>query len=418
MMRFVSRAAWALVVLLAAGTARAQLQNGDHVAIIGDSITEQKLYSVMIETYLLACQPAADLRTTQFGYSGETAGGFKNRIEDCLIFQPTVATTCYGMNDGGYRELDDQRRDQYRRYQREIVQKLKAGGVRFIVVGSPGVVDSETWARNRPDRDQAYNAALAELRDIAREVAESEGVAFADVHQLMMDVMVKAKAKYGPEYHVAGGDGVHPAANGHVIMAYAFLRALGASGDIGTITVDLAAGKAEATEGHRVIAMEGNQVRLESTRYPFCFTGKPEEPNATSGIIEFIPFNEDLNRFRLVVTGAGEGDVRITWGQTTRQFKAADLARGINLADEFIDNPFVKPFQEVMKAAHRQQSAEAELIKQILNAIRKARLRLPERAAVLDEIRAELVQSHEPLRQEAAAAVKPVEHTIRIEPVN
>jgi len=417
MMRFVSRALCAIVVLLSAGIARAQLQDGDHVAIVGDSITEQKFYSTMIEAYLLACQPAADLKTTQFGWGGEKASGFVNRIEDCLIFKPTVVTTCYGMNDGGYSALDDQRRNDYRRYQREMVQKFKAAGVRFIVVGSPGVVDSETWSRDDPDRDKVYNAALAELRDIAREVAEEEGVAFADVHSVMMDVMVKSKAKYGPAYPLGGRDGVHPPPAGHLVMAYAFLKALGVNGDIGTITVDLAAGKAEATDGHQVVAVDGNQVRLVSTRYPFCFSGNPEDPSATSGVIEFFPFNEDLNRFRLVVTGAGDGDVRVTWGQTTKQFKAADLAKGINLAEEFIDNPFSRPFLEVMQAARRQQNAETELIKQIMFSTRRAKQRLPERAAVLDEIRAELVKAHEPVRAETAATVKPVEHTIIIEPV-
>ena len=42
-----------------------------------------------------------------------------------------------------------------------------------------------------------YNKTLAELRDIARELAQDEGVAFADVFDPMMDAMTKAKAKYG-----------------------------------------------------------------------------------------------------------------------------------------------------------------------------------------------------------------------------
>ena len=49
------------------------LRAGDIVAICGDSITEQSLYSAFIETYLLACQPVRDVRTHQFGLSGETS---------------------------------------------------------------------------------------------------------------------------------------------------------------------------------------------------------------------------------------------------------------------------------------------------------------------------------------------------------
>jgi hypothetical protein len=76
------------------------------VAVIGDSITEQKIYSKYIETYLLACTGRSDIKVFQFGWSGERAGGFAARLEnDLAVFNPNVATTCYGMNDGSYTSL-------------------------------------------------------------------------------------------------------------------------------------------------------------------------------------------------------------------------------------------------------------------------------------------------------------------------
>src|SRR5689334_24154071 len=97
------------ISLLGTTLARAEpvAKNGDLVAIVGDSITEQKLYSVFIEDYLLACKPAGkDVRTMQFGWGGETSWGFVARMDnDCLRFKPNVMTTCYGMNDGGYGPL-------------------------------------------------------------------------------------------------------------------------------------------------------------------------------------------------------------------------------------------------------------------------------------------------------------------------
>ena len=54
---------------------------------------------------------------------------------------------------------------------------------------------------------------------------------FANVHEPMMRAMAGAKAAYGEAYHLCGPDGVHPAGNGHVVMAYAFLRAMGLSDD-------------------------------------------------------------------------------------------------------------------------------------------------------------------------------------------
>src|SRR5205814_3452062 len=127
----------------------------------------------------------------------------------------------------------------------------------------------------------------------------------------MFDAMTKAKAKLGSNYAFAGGDGVHPGPNGHLAMAYAFLKGLGCDGNIGTITIDLASNKAQATAGHKVISFNNGSAEIESTRYPFCFFGDSSGPSTRSAI-EFLPFNEDLNRFRLIVKGATADEVKIT----------------------------------------------------------------------------------------------------------
>ena len=279
--------------------------------MIGDSITEQQLYSLYIEDYLLMCQPAANLRVTQFGWGGETAPGFANRMaNDMLRFEATVATTCFGMNDGRYAPMNPATGKAYRDGQLSIVRQLKESGVRCIVVGSPGCVDADTFGNHKPEQAKMYNETLAAMRDIAREVAQQQGVVFANVLDPMIDVMTKAKAKYGREYHLAGGDGVHPDHNGHLVMAYAFLKALGCDGNIGAINVDLSQGKATASAGHQVLSCEGGTVTLESTRYPFCFFGDPAKTNSTRGVIEFLPFNEQLNRLTLAVTGRQVGSIQ------------------------------------------------------------------------------------------------------------
>ena len=94
----------------------------------------------------------------------------------------------------------------------------------------------------------------------------------------MIDAMTKAKAKYGEDYPVGGGDGVHPDANGQLVMAYAFLKALGFDGNIGTITVDLAADKAEATDGHKVVSRNGRHGRDREHALPVLLLRRPEGP--------------------------------------------------------------------------------------------------------------------------------------------
>src|ERR1019366_2072294 len=93
--------------LAAPKPSRPALRPHDRLAICGDSITEQKMYSRIMETYITVALPEMDVSTRQFGWSGEQAFGFLARMtNDVLRFAPTVATTCYGMNDHHYRPYD------------------------------------------------------------------------------------------------------------------------------------------------------------------------------------------------------------------------------------------------------------------------------------------------------------------------
>jgi lysophospholipase L1-like esterase len=390
------------------------LKEGDLVAICGDSITEQKDYSVDIEDYLLMCQPAASLQAAQFGWGGETSWGFLARMaNDTLTFHPSVATTCYGMNDGGYAPLNPDRAKQYRDAQKGIVAAFKKAGVRVIVVGSPGCVDSQTFRNNSPELAVMYNKTLAELGDIARQVASEEGVLFADVHQVMIEAMAKAKAKLGANHQFAGGDGVHPGRNGHLAMAYAYLKALGCDGAIGTITVDLAAGTAEASAGHQVMSCAHGEVQLTSTRYPFCFSGDPAQPSTRSAI-DFLPFNQDLNRLTLVVTHAPGENLAVTWGTQTKTFPAATLATGINLAAEFLDNPFVPFFAEVESHVRGQQIYETPAVKNLLHNLPQYLELLPAEKETWSRLTGEIIARDQALRLESVHSLKPVLHRIII----
>jgi lysophospholipase L1-like esterase len=405
---------FAVLTCQPAATAKELIESGDTIAVIGDSITEQKQYSVFMEDYLLMCQPVDKLQVSQFGWGGETAAGFQKRMKnDTLRFKPTLITTCFGMNDGGYGPLTKERADLYRASQQQIVDKAKKAGVRTIIIGSPGCVDTDKF--RGPKFSAVYNKTLGELRDIAREVAEANSVVFADVHTPMMDAMAKAKKKYGKEYHVAGPDGVHPDANGHLVMACAFLKAFGCDGNIGKIHVDLSSNKATAEHGHKILSCTDGKVEIESSRYPFCFYGDPKTTGATTGIIEFIPFNEDLNRFTLVVANAPAEMCKVTWGTSSKQFTKNQLAKGINLAAEFMDNPFSEQFRKVEAAVRNQQNYETPLVKTLVTKLPDFEKLVPEESAAIDKIATTAIRRDHELIAASVAAVTPVKHTLVVE---
>ena len=404
------------LLIFSSGSAELLLKKGDRLAIVGDSITEQKQYSRFIENYLLACTPELELKIFQFGWSGERAPGFAHRMDNDLIpWKPTVVTTAFGMNDGSYRAYNEAIGRNYEQGTRRIQDRMKEIGAR-MVVGGPGPVDLDSWRRDRPDEDKIYNDNLGKLSAIAGRLAKERGFVFGNLHPMMMKVMADAKAANGAGYHVCGGDGVHPAANGHLIMAYSFLKGLGVDGNIGTITVDMKA-QASASGGHRVIASEPGTVEVESSRYPFCFSGAEKDPNGTRSILPFLPFNEDLNRFMLVVKNLESEQAEVTWGEAKKTFPRAQLEQGINLAAEFLDNPFVEPFQRLDRIVQQKQQYETNMIKRIVTNFRQIR-NVVGKDDELDELLAgvygKLGIKQEKYQEQARASVQPLRHKLSV----
>jgi lysophospholipase L1-like esterase len=395
------------------------VQPNDVVAVCGDSITEQHLYSAFIEDYLLMCQPTAGQKVVQFGWSGEQAPAFLARLgTDVFPFKPTVATTCYGMNDGHYGPIDEQIADNYRTAQTGIVEALKKNGVHAVVLGSAKCVDSYTYHDHDVAAAKVYNKTLGALADIDKEIAAKEGVPYADVFGITLSTMKKAKAKFGEAYNFAGPKGVHPGPNGQLVMAYAFLKALGCDGAIGKITVEPGLNKAEGSDGQQIVSCRDGTVTVTSTRYPFCFTGKLDDtdPGTTAAVTQFFPFNQDLNRFLLVVHGLSAAKAKVTWGGATKEFSGAQLEKGINLAAEFFANPFSEQFAKVNEAVGKQEVQETTLSKLFLHSVGVWKTTaFPGTDVAFNQIISAGMTQHEKLFQDAVNLVVPITHTIKIE---
>ncbi|MBI3851784.1 MAG: SGNH/GDSL hydrolase family protein [Verrucomicrobia bacterium] len=384
---------------------RRVLQLGDRLAICGDSITEQKMYSRIMETYLTVCEPDLAVTVRQYGWGGETMPGFLARMtNDCLRFRPTIATTCYGMNDHGYRAYAPEIGQRYREASLAVVRALKHAGAR-VVLGSPGCVGPKVpWAKGSAEE---LNLNLAELRNIDIEIAIAEKIGFADVFWPMFKTEFAAHKKYGPDYLIAGKDAVHPNWAGHLVMAYAFLKAFGLNGDIGTITVKLDVDRASVSRGHELLAFNNGVAQIKSRRYPFCAAGGDlsKDDNIRSAMT-LIPFNQDLNRFTLVAKGGMAKNYKVTWGEETKSYSAEQLEKGVNLADDFPINPFSEAFAKVDAAVAAKQAYETKQIKQLFHG-EEGRADMAATVALTEKARAPL-----------AAAIRinfvPVNHTIKI----
>lgn len=386
------------------------LKEGDRLAICGDSITEQKMYSRIMETYLTVAAPELGVTVRQYGWSGETAPGFLARMtNDCLRFKPTIATTCYGMNDHGYRPYEPAIGERYKSSSTAIIRAFKGAGAR-VVHGSPGCVGKvPTWTNSKQYNVEQLNLNLCELRNIGVDLAQSENVGFADVFWPMLTQDYFARQKYGADYPVPGKDGVHPGWAGQVVMAYAFLKALGLDGEIGTFTVDLAHKKADVSKGHQLVSFKDGVAEIKSARYPFCAppADVTKDDNIRSGMT-LVPFNEDLNRLMLVVKNPSAKEYKVTWGKDSKTFSAEELGKGVNLATAFEVNPFSEAFKKVDEAVAAKQNYETRQIKELFHG--------PEGRADKD-LTADLTEKvRAPLEEAIRKAFVPVTHTLAIAP--
>jgi lysophospholipase L1-like esterase len=408
----------------APGPSSLVLKRGDRLAICGDSITEQKMYSRLMEDYLTMCVPQFEISVRQYGWSGERAAGFLARMtNDCLRFQPTVATTCYGMNDHEYRTYEDRIGKTYREKSTAVVKAFKANRVR-VIQGSPGCVGKVPgWIKTANGTVEDLNLNLCTLRNIGIGVAREEKVGFADVFWPMFTAGVEAQRRYGTNYAIAGKDGVHPDWAGQTVMAYAFLKALGVDGKIGTLIVDLKKNKMRSSAGHEVLSAEAGEFRIRSSRYPFCSCAKNgqspahypvcgnddvEKDNTIRSAMALVPFDQELNRFVLIARKGEAKRYTVVWGDAEKTFTAEELASGINLTEAFPCNPFTEAFTAVDAAVTAKQAFETRQIKDKFHG--------PDVKTDMQRVVGETEAERGPLVDAIQAAFVPVAHTIRIVP--
>ena len=68
-----------------------------------------------------------------------------------------------------------------------------------------------------------------------------------------------------------------------------------------------------------------------------------------------------MNRLLLIVRGTKAKKLKITWGGQFKTFESAALEKGINLAAEFLDNPFCVPFAKTLTALSERNQCRAWL---------------------------------------------------------
>jgi len=209
------------------------IQPGSRLLMIGDSITDAGRarpvgegrdglgngYVAQIDALIQAAAPQQRIRVINMGCSGNTVRDLAARWQtDVLDLRPDWLSIMIGINDV-WRQFDSPLQgerhvlpDEYRRTLGAIVERARPA-IRGLVLMTPYYIE--------PSRSDPMRARMDEYGQIVRRTAERYDAVLVDTQTAFDEVLRHV-------YPAAlAWDRVHPTAAGHMVIARAFLKAVG-----------------------------------------------------------------------------------------------------------------------------------------------------------------------------------------------
>ena len=338
-MKNVLRASLAAAVLTAICLAQDSfhLKDGDRVVFFGDSITDQRLYTTFVETYVVTRFPQRKVTFVHSGWGGDRVtggggGGIEERLaRDVIAYRPSVVTIMLGMNDGRVRPFDQQIFDIYANGYRGIIKRLKAGlpGVRITAI-QPSPYDDVTRTPGFPG---GYNAVLMRFGQFLKELGAAENLTVADLNGPVTAMTERAKGT-DPELSTKiNPDRVHPAASGQLIMAESLLKAWQAPASVSTVEIDAAGRKITKSENTSISGAQFGPA-ISWTQTDRALPMPVDMSDAVMALaVKSSDFMDAMNRQTLRVTGLAPGKYTLRVDdEEAGTFDQAELETGVNLA--------------------------------------------------------------------------------------
>ncbi len=391
------------------------LRAGDRVVFYGDSITDQRLYTTFVETFVVTRFPKMPVHFTHSGWGGDrvTGGGGGNletRLKrDVFDHRPTVVTSMLGMNDGRYRAYDPAIFDQFANGYASLVAQVQAKfpDCRLTLI-RPSAYDDVT---RPPMFEGGYNAVLMRYGDYLAKLAAEHRCDVADMNALMVKTLQAVNAENPTLAQSLLPDRVHPQPGGHLVMAQALLDAWRAPSLVSNTILDTNPRNVIATENTNVtdLAVEDSvSWNQHDWALPMPIDLRDPALALAQKASGFVP---RLNRHLLTVHGLAAAQYQLSIDrQPIAKFSAAALQSGINLAEH--DTPMLRQARRVHELTLKRT--------RIKNA-RWRELQVPLEPESLDATFGTLKQMDSlaiELEATQRAAAQPVEHVFKLEKVS
>ena len=335
------------------------LKDGDRVVFYGDSITDQRLYTVLTEDFVVTRYPKLNVTFIHSGWGGDkvTGGGggpIQVRLErDVIAYRPTVMTVMLGMNDGQYRpETEDTDKVFFDGY-KTIINTVRAAlpQIRITAI-EPSPYDDVTRAPLFPG---GYNSVLQHFGKWIVGYAKEANLDVADLNTGVVEMLTNAKSEQPEEAQKIIPDRVHPNIAGHLIMAEQLLKAWNAQPVVASVALRISDNKpaidsADHTNVTGLARNDHDSIQWDEIddALPLPFNSWSEGNPAMALAIKSSDVTSALNAEPLRVTGLSDRPYVLSIdGQTIGTFNSNALASGINLA--VLDTPMTRQAKRVFQ---------------------------------------------------------------------
>jgi len=362
----------AFALVLSAGTvvnaqSVAPFKTGDRVAFLGNSITDGGHYHSYIWLYYMTHFPNERMTFFNVGVGGDDVRQMSFRFDyEILADKPTVMTLTWGMNDSHYFEWGWKNADEMGRKAIDTAEarymvldaKLKAHPEikKIFILGSPY---DETTKSNKNRYYPGKSANFEKMIDFQEETAKKNGYGIVDFNHPMLAINQEWQ-KTDTNFSLTPNDRIHPDYDGHLVMAYLFLKTQGlANKPVADFTVNAGNKKVSKAVNCSITNVLGTNSDLSfnylaySLPYPLDTTavnvggwgGHRRQSDGT----KYVPFMKEFDNETLTVKDLKKGTYKLVMdGQEIGQWTSEELAGGINLAEQV----YTPEYQQAIAIMH------------------------------------------------------------------
>ncbi|WP_054941922.1 GDSL-type esterase/lipase family protein [Paenibacillus ihuae] len=214
------------------------------ILFLGDSITADGLYIRLAGEWLRKHRPDLDVKLAAHGVPSETASGLSEAdhpfprpcVHERLAKElaeavPGVAVACYGMNDGIYHPYSEARFAAYRTGMLRLSAQIREAGAKVVLMTPPPFDATSMNGQLLPAEASGFSY-LAPYRDYDRVLERYaewllSGSCPADgIIDLRTPLLEHIRQERSINSSYRYGDGIHPDASGHGVIARTLLREL------------------------------------------------------------------------------------------------------------------------------------------------------------------------------------------------